>query len=152
MEATSAVSLELTTRMNLRKWGTRAKLSILYIVHKSLHSLGSAKLRALTTCPVFKDSSDYGYGDFILKRLNKEVCSAKFKECEKQPSSIHRESLALDMSWIVSEKCYIIQLMRHVIYCSVFHKFMHNSFRDILIFTVCNLYVWTGIFSLITVR
>ena len=39
--------------------------------------------RALTTCLVFTDASDDGYGGFILKRLNNEVCSAKFKDCEK---------------------------------------------------------------------
>ena len=32
--------------------------------------------RALTTCLVFTDASDDGYGGFILKRLNNEVCSA----------------------------------------------------------------------------
>ena len=41
------------------------------------------KSRALATCLVFTDACDDGYGGFILKRLNKEVCSAKFKECEK---------------------------------------------------------------------
>ena len=35
--------------------------------------------------------------------------------------------------------------------CSVFHKLTYNSFRDLLIFTISNLYIWTGIFSLITV-
>ena len=32
---------------------------------------------------------------FILKRLNKEVCAAKFKNCEKQTSSTHGELLAV---------------------------------------------------------
>ena len=32
---------------------------------------------------------------FILKRLNKEVCAAKFKNCQKQTSSTHRELLAV---------------------------------------------------------
>ena len=31
------------------------------------------KPRALTTCLVFTDASDDGYGGFILKHLNKEV-------------------------------------------------------------------------------
>ena len=53
------------------------------------------KPRALTTCLIFTDASDEGYGDFILKRLNKKVCSAKFKDCEKQTSSTHRELLAI---------------------------------------------------------
>ena len=43
------------------------------------------------------------------------------------------------------------ELVRRVINCSVFHKFIYNSFRDLLIFTVCNLYVWIGIFLLIIV-
>ena len=53
------------------------------------------KSRVLTTCLVFTDTSDDGYGGFILKRLNKEVCHAKFKDCEKQWSSTHREILAV---------------------------------------------------------
>ena len=53
------------------------------------------KPRALTTCLVFTDASDDGYGGFILKRLNKEVCSAKFKNCEKKTSSTHRELLTV---------------------------------------------------------
>ena len=39
METTSKVSLELTTRMNLGRWGVRAKLSILDVVYKPLRSL-----------------------------------------------------------------------------------------------------------------
>ena len=39
VETTSKVSLELTTRMNLERRGVRAKLSILDIVHKPVHSL-----------------------------------------------------------------------------------------------------------------
>ena len=50
------------------------------------------KPRALTTCLVFTDASD---GGFILKRLNKEICSTKFKNCEKQASSTHRGLLAV---------------------------------------------------------
>ena len=53
------------------------------------------KPSALTTCLVFTGASDDGYGGFILKRLNREVCSAKFKDCEKQTSSAHRELLAV---------------------------------------------------------
>ena len=53
------------------------------------------KPRALTTCLVFTDASDDGYGGFILKRLNREVCSAKSKDCKKQTSSTHRELLAV---------------------------------------------------------
>ena len=39
VETTSKVSLEPTTRMNLEMRGARAKLSILDIVRKPLHSL-----------------------------------------------------------------------------------------------------------------
>ena len=53
------------------------------------------KPRALITCLVFTDASDDGYGGFVLKRLNKEVCSAKFKDCEKQIRSTHRELLSV---------------------------------------------------------
>ena len=53
------------------------------------------KPRAVTACLMFTDASDHGYGGFILKRLNKEVCFAKFKDCEKQTSSTHRELLAV---------------------------------------------------------
>ena len=41
---------------------------------------------------MFTDASD---GGFILKRLNKEICSTKFKNCEKQASSTHRGLLAV---------------------------------------------------------
>ena len=44
---------------------------------------------------MFTDASDYRYGGFILKLLNKEVCPAKFKDCEKQVSLTHRELLAV---------------------------------------------------------
>ena len=53
------------------------------------------KPRALTTCLIFTGTSDEEYGVFILKRLNKEVCSAKFKDLEKQTSSTQRELLAV---------------------------------------------------------
>ena len=53
------------------------------------------KPRALKTCLIFTDASDEGYGDFILKHLNKKVCSAKLKDCVKQASSTHRELLAV---------------------------------------------------------
>ena len=39
VEATSTLSLELTTRMNLGTGGARAKLLILDIAHQVLHSL-----------------------------------------------------------------------------------------------------------------
>ena len=44
---------------------------------------------------MFTEASDDEYGGFILKRLNKDVCSTKFKNCEKQTSSTHRELLAV---------------------------------------------------------
>ena len=48
-----------------------------------IHNAYTFKPRALTTCLVLTDASDDGYEGFVLKRLNKEVCSAKFKDCEK---------------------------------------------------------------------
>ena len=48
------------------------------------------KPRKLRTCLIFTDTSDEGYRDFILKCLNKKICSAKFKDCEKQTNSMHR--------------------------------------------------------------
>ena len=33
--------------------------------------------------------------------------------------------------------------------CCVFHKFIYNSFRDLLIFTISNLYLWTGLITVI---
>ena len=42
------------------------------------------KPRALTTCLIFTDASDEGYGGFIYRHLNTGVCSAKFKDCQKQ--------------------------------------------------------------------
>ena len=53
------------------------------------------KPRALSTCLIFTDASDDGYGGFTLKRLNKEVSYAKFKDCEKQINSTHRELFAV---------------------------------------------------------
>ena len=41
------------------------------------------KPRALAHCLVFTDATYDGYGGFILKRVNKDLCSAKFKNCEK---------------------------------------------------------------------
>ena len=49
----------------------------------------------MTTCLEFTDASDDGYGGFILKCPNKEVCSSKFQDCEKQMNSPHRELLAV---------------------------------------------------------
>ena len=44
----------------------------------------------MTTCLISADSNDES---FILKHLNKKICSAKFKNYEKQTSSTHRELL-----------------------------------------------------------
>ena len=41
------------------------------------------KPRALAHCLVFTDATYDGYGGFILKSVNKDLCSAKFKNCEK---------------------------------------------------------------------
>ena len=44
---------------------------------------------------MFTDASDDGYGGFIWKFLNIEVCSQKFTDSEKLISSTHRELLAV---------------------------------------------------------
>lgn len=44
---------------------------------------------------VFTDASDEGYVSFILKHLNKKICSTKFKGCEKQTRSTQREILVV---------------------------------------------------------
>ena len=44
------------------------------------------KPRPITSCLLFTDASDEGYGGFVLKYLNKEICSAKFDKYEKQTS------------------------------------------------------------------
>ena len=81
-----------------------------------IYSVYTFKPRALTICPVFTDASDDGYEGFILKRLNKEVRSAKFKDCEKQIISNHTELLAVkyvdNRYWIASEECYEINLFK----------------------------------------
>ena len=53
------------------------------------------KPRPLTSCLLFTDASDEGYGGFVLKHLNKEICSAKFDKYEKGTSSTYRELLAV---------------------------------------------------------
>ena len=53
------------------------------------------KPRALTACLIFTCASDEGYRGFNLKRLNRKICSAIFKDCEKETSSTHRELLAV---------------------------------------------------------
>ena len=63
------------------------------------------KLRGLTICLIFIDASDEGYGCFILKHLNKEACSAKFKDIEKRQVQHIENYLPLNMSWIDSKKC-----------------------------------------------
>ena len=44
---------------------------------------------------MFTDASDEGYGGFVLKHLNKEICSAKFDKYEKGTSSTYRELIAV---------------------------------------------------------
>ena len=44
---------------------------------------------------MFTDASDEGYGGFVLKHLNKEICSAKFDKYEKGTSSTYKELLAV---------------------------------------------------------
>ena len=53
------------------------------------------KPRPLTSCLFFTDASDEGYSGFVLKHLNKEICSAKFDKYEKETSSTFRELLAV---------------------------------------------------------
>ena len=52
------------------------------------------KPRPLTSCLLFTDAIEEGYGGFILRHLNKEICSAKFETYEKETSSTFRELLA----------------------------------------------------------
>ena len=61
---------------------TKAELEF-WLNNINIYNGYTFKPRALTTCLVFKDASDDGYGGFILKCLNREACSVKFKECEK---------------------------------------------------------------------
>ena len=42
-------------------------------------------------------------------------------------------------------------MLRRVWNCPVFRKFIYNTFRDLLVFTIWNLYFWIDIFSLIAV-
>ena len=44
---------------------------------------------------MFPDANDEGYGGYVLKHLNKEICSAKFDKFEKETSSTFRELLAV---------------------------------------------------------
>ena len=53
------------------------------------------KPRPLTSCFLFTDASDEGYGKFVLKYLKNEICPAKFDEYEKETSSTFRELLAV---------------------------------------------------------
>ena len=53
------------------------------------------KPRALATCLIFTYAIGKGYESFILKRLNKEVCSTKLKDHEKQTSSTHKKLLVV---------------------------------------------------------
>ena len=72
------------------------------------------KPRSLTTCLVFIDAGDDGYGGFILKCSNKEVCSAKFKNCKKQKIQPIENYLPVNMSWIASEKCCETNLFKSI--------------------------------------
>ena len=49
----------------------------------------------MKSCILFTDASDEDYGGFILKHLNKEICSAKFQDSEKATSSTFIELLAV---------------------------------------------------------
>ena len=41
------------------------------------------KPRPLTSCLLFTDASDEGYGGFVLKHLNKEICAANLINMKK---------------------------------------------------------------------
>ena len=53
------------------------------------------KPRPFTSCLLFTDASDEGYGGFVLKHLSKEIFSAKLDKYEKETSSTFRELLAV---------------------------------------------------------
>ena len=65
------------------------------------------KPRPLTTCLLFTDASDEAYGEFVLKHLNKEICTAKFDKYEKGTSSTFRELLAV--KYILTNFGYILK-------------------------------------------
>ena len=51
---------------------TKDKLEF-WLNNINIYNVYTFKPRALSTCLVFIDASDHGYGGFILKRLNREV-------------------------------------------------------------------------------
>ena len=53
------------------------------------------KPRPLASCLLFMDARDEGYGGFVLKYFNKEICSKKFDKYEKETGSTFRELLAV---------------------------------------------------------
>ena len=53
------------------------------LINTNIYNGYTFKPRVLTTCLMFTDASDDGYRGFNLKRLNKEVCSANFKDGKK---------------------------------------------------------------------
>ena len=65
------------------------------------------KPRPLTSCLFFTDASDEGYGGFVLKHLNKEICSAKFDKYENEASSTFRELLAV--KYVLTSFGYILK-------------------------------------------
>ena len=73
---------------------TKDELEI-WLNNINIYNEYSFKPRALTTCLIFTGASDEVYRGFILKRLNRKICSGIFKDCEKQTSSTHRELLAV---------------------------------------------------------
>ena len=56
------------------------------------------KPRPLTSCLMFTVAGDKGYGGFVLKHLNKEICSANLDKYEKGTSSTQRELLTVKYS------------------------------------------------------
>ena len=49
----------------------------------NIYNGNTFKPRLLTSCSLFTDASDEGYVGFVLKHLNKEICSAKLRNIKK---------------------------------------------------------------------
>ena len=56
---------------------------------------------------MFTDASDKGYVGFVLKHLNKEICSAKFDKYEKETSCTLRELLTV--KYVLTSFGYILK-------------------------------------------
>ena len=66
--------------------------------HNLAHVNGfSFKHRPTTTTMLFTDASQYGYGGFTVKKLEKLICTGKFTPHESEKSSTFRELLAVKL-------------------------------------------------------